>query len=317
MNIPVFDLHCDTAYALLGPGFDRLDSLAGNRLHIDLARASKLAGYTQCFACFTSPLDNLPSDLTPQDVFSMEYEGILQQLEKNKDKIRLARNAAQIRENHANGLMSAVLTLEGTAGFNYDPQMLDDLYGKGFRITTLGWNEQNILAGSHATGGGLTEQGRRYVHKAQSLGMIVDVSHISDEAFWDIMDMTAAPVIASHSNSRTVHSVSRNLTDEMFLAICNTGGVAGINLYTEFLGTLVTIDTVCDHIFHFLELDPSDKHIALGGDLDGCETLPEGFTGVESYPLIADRLIQRGLSEETIFDIFWNNALGVIERCCT
>src|SRR5699024_92825 len=133
-----------------------------------------------------------------------------------------------------------------------DPELLEDLHRLGFRITTLGWNEKNPLTGSHKTGGGLTDLGKAYVEEAQRLGMVVDVSHISDEGFWDIMEITKAPVIASHSNSRSVCNVSRNLTDDMFLAICKTGGVTGINLCPDFLGVNPNLDTVCDHIFHFL-----------------------------------------------------------------
>ena len=88
-----------------------------------------------------------------------------------------------------------------------------------------------------------------------------------------------------------------------------------MNQYTEFIGENATLDTACDHIFHFLDLDPSGKHIALGGDLDGCDTLPTGFAGVQDYPALACRLQERGLSDETIMDIFWNNALGVMDRC--
>jgi membrane dipeptidase len=128
------------------------------------------------------------------------------------------------------------------------------------------------------------------------------------------MAITEAPIIASHSNSRTVYDNSRNLTDEMFLAICKTGGVVGINLGAQFLGENATLDTVCDHILHFIELDPDCKHIGLGGDLDGVDILPAGFSGCESYAVLADRLIQRGLTETQVADIFWNNAFGVIER---
>ena len=190
------------------------------------------------------------------------------------------------------------------------------LYKQGFRITTLGWNEKNPLAGSHQTGGGLTENGKAYVKEAQRLGMLVDVSHISDEAFWDIIGVSTAPVIASHSNSRTVWNVTRNVTDEMFLAICKTGGVVGINLYADFLGDEPDLNTVCDHILHFLSLDPDGTHVALGGDLDGCNQLPKGFNGIEDYPKLADALIARGVDERTVYNIYWNNALGVMKRCC-
>jgi membrane dipeptidase len=129
------------------------------------------------------------------------------------------------------------------------------------------------------------------------------------------MDMTEKPVIASHSNSRSVWGESRNLTDDMFKAICQSCGVAGFNMCAEFIGENPDLDTACDHVLHFLELDPEGTHIALGGDLDGIRNMPAGFTGVQDYPLFADRLQQRGVDEKILMNIFWNNALGVMDRC--
>ena len=236
------------------------------------------------------------------------------QLEENSDLIAQAFTPEDIEINRRNGKMSAILTIEGPAGFGFDPAMLEMLHKVGFRITSLGWNESNVLAGSHKTGEGLTDLGREYVREAQRLGMLVDVSHLSDKGFWDLMEITNAPVVATHSNSRAVCDNSRNLTDDMFLAICRTGGVAGFNQCAPFVGQNPDLDTVCDHILHFLELDPSGKHIALGGDLDGCDELPRGFDGVQSYPAMAAKLLERGADRKTVEDIFWNNALGVMNR---
>lgn len=317
MNFPVFDLHCDTALALLGKDMRQNGALRKNDLHIDLERAGELPGYAQCFACFTTSMDDESfCGLSPVVVFERELASILREVEKNQDIIRLTYNADEAEENLEKGRMSAILTIEGPAGFGYDPALLEDLYNIGFRITTLGWNEMNPLVGSHITGGGLTELGREYVAEAQRLGMIIDVSHISDEGFWDIMKITKAPVIASHSNSRSVCNVSRNITDEMFRAICETGGVVGINQYAEFVGGKRDMDAVCDHIYHFLELDPTANHIALGGDLDGCDVLCSGFEGVQSYPSLAQRLLERGLDEKHVMNIFWKNAVGVMKNCC-
>ena len=316
MNFPVFDLHCDTALELLGKSMREAGSLRENSYHIDLKRAGILAGYAQFFACFTTPSMQKWYDVPVSEVFEREMVSVLREVEKNKDLISLAYTAADVRKNHENGKMSALLSIEGPAGFDFDAALLQDLYAVGFRMTTLGWNEKNILAGSHATGGALTDAGREYVKEAQRLGMIVDVSHISDEAFWDIVDFTEKPIIASHSNSRAVCNVSRNLTDDMFKAICRTGGVAGFNQYVEFVGADCNLDTACDHILHWLELDPEGDHIALGGDLDGCDVLPTGFEGVQSYPAFAQKLLDRGLNEEAVRKIFWDNALGVIEKCC-
>lgn len=316
MNFPVFDLHCDTALALLGSDVNSAGSLRKNDLHIDLERAKALPGYAQCFACFTTPHHEKWGNLSPVTVFERELATIQREIDKNKRLISIAYSPKEIRQNLEKGKASAILTIEGPAGFGFDAGLLQDLALIGFRMTTLSWNEQNVLTGSHLTGGGLTEQGREYVKEAQRVGMIVDVSHISDEAFWDIMDITKAPIIASHSNSRAVCDVSRNLTDDMFRAICQSGGVAGINQYAAFVGETPDLDTVCDHIFHWLELDPDGKHIALGGDLDGCDKLADGFDGIQSYPALAQRLLERGLTEQMVRNIYWNNAMGVMEQCC-
>ena len=315
MKFPVFDLHCDTALALLGESLRDCGSLKQNTLHIDLTRASALPGYAQCFACFTSPC--YPSgSMTPEQLFELQMITVLREIEANKKKLALAYDSNAIEKNREAGMMSAILTIEGPAGFGYDPALLEDLYKVGFRITTLGWNEDNVLTGAHTGNIGLTDLGREYVKEAQRLGMLIDVSHISDRGFWDIMDITSGKVIASHSNSRAVWNVSRNLTDDMFQAICKTDGVVGINLYSGFLGNDPTLDTVCQHILHFMEIDTTGKHIALGGDLDGCDRLPDGFTGIQDYQKLAECLLSHGLSEENVYDIFWNNAIGVMGRCC-
>lgn len=312
MNFPVFDLHCDTALALLGKEMDTIGSLRQNNLHIDLNRAGSLPCYAQCFACFTTSDIEYPNGTQPVQVFEREMIAVLKEMERNQDVIRLAYSAQEIERNRANGLMSGILTMEGAAGIGFNPELLEDIQKIGFRIASLGWNEQNPLIGSHVTGGGLTDLGKEFVKEAQRVGILIDVSHISDEGFWDIIDISEAPVIATHSNSRSVWNVSRNLTDEMFRTICKTGGVAGINLYGAFLGENPTLDTVCDHIFRFMEMDPEGKHISLGGDLDGCDQLPETFSGVQDYPKLSDKLLERGLDEKTIQNIFWNNAVGVI-----
>lgn len=314
MKFPVFDFHCDTALALLGDDVNQAGSLRKNNLHIDLERARQLPGYAQCFACFTTPFMEEWNQVSPIVIFERELATIQRELDANSDWMALAYTPAEIEENRDAGIMSAILTLEGTAGFGHDPALLEDLYAIGFRITSLGWNERNPLTGSHLTGGGLTDLGRAYVREAQRLGMLVDVSHISDEGFWDILGITEGPVLATHSNSRFVCSHSRNLTDEMFRAICETGGLAGYNFAADFTGENPTVDTVCDHIFHFMDIDPQGKHIALGGDLDGVSATPAGIDGIQSYPALADRLLARGLSEQTVMDIFWNNAIGVMQR---
>ena len=313
MKLPVFDLHCDTALALCERG--EKHALRKNTRHVDLTRAGALGGYAQCFAMFTTPDFDKWYGKSAAEMFDTMLANLEQELEMNSDLIAKAGSAAEIEANHAAGKMSAILTREGPAGINFDAGRLESLYAQGFRISTLGWNEKNILVGSNVTGGGLTDAGREYVRECQRLGILVDVSHISDEGFWDIMKITEAPIVASHSNLRSVCGHSRNLTEDMYRAVCETGGTAGINLFVPFVRAEgADLDAVCDHIFRMLELDPSGEHISLGGDLDGCDALPAGFDGVQSYNVLADRLFERGLDEKTIRNIYWNNTMGVMDR---
>lgn len=314
MKLPVFDLHCDTALALSQrAATDR--SLRSNHRHIDLIRAGELGGYAQCFAMFTFPGFDEWFQTPVTQVFDAMLSHLEHEIELNADLIAKAGSTAEIEANRAAGKMSAILTLEGPAGIGYDASRLEELYNRGFRISTLGWNERNVLVGSHKTGGGLTDRGREYVRECQRLGILVDVSHISDEGFWDIMEITQAPIVASHSNLRSVCSHSRNLTEDMYRAIVETGGTAGINLCAPFIKESgADFDAACDHIFRMLELDPTADHVSLGGDLDGCDELPAGFTGINSYNALADRLNERGLDEKTIRSIYWSNTMGVMDR---
>ncbi len=315
MKFPVFDLHCDTISELTGRDLSGSGNIRTNQLHIDLERGSKLGGYAQCFGFWSTTDMRLPQGLKVHDLFWRQVSYLQDYIDKNSDLFRQARTGDEVRKNLEEGLISAIFTLEGPAGIGFDPGKLEKLHNLGFRISNLGWNEKNCLTGSHETGGGLTKQGRAYVKECQRLGILVDVSHISDEGFWQIMDMTEKPVIASHSNSRSVCDDSRNLTDEMFKAICATGGVVGFNMCPPFVGEQPNLDTCCDHILHFLELDPDGTHVALGGDLDGISSTPDGFEGVQDYPKLAIRLLERGVDEKTVRNIFWNNALGVMDKC--
>ena len=117
MNFPVFDLHCDTAYELLGKSKREMGSLRNNKCHIDLERASALPGYAQCFACFTTPLEKLPEGISVSDLFEREMITVLREVESNKKLISQAFSANEIAQNYKNGIMSAILTIEVPAGF--------------------------------------------------------------------------------------------------------------------------------------------------------------------------------------------------------
>jgi membrane dipeptidase len=145
--------------------------------------------------------------------------------------------------------------------------------------------------------------------------MLVDVSHLSDPGFWDVAEELSGPFFASHSNARAVFSHPRNLTDEQFTAIIDHNGVVGLNLYANFLGERADLDTAIAHLEHWLELG-GERTVALGGDLDGCSSLPEGITGIQDLDRLWE-LLQRNYSEALVRALFFENLMRVVSEVCT
>lgn len=307
-EFPVFDLHCDTAVELSL----QKKQLASNDLHIDLERAGKLLTHHQFYAfCCVYDKGGLP---LPQPLaesrFYTAVSDFYSQLSANAVRARLCRNVEDLIDAAKGGRQGVFLSLEGPEVIDCDPERLEELKELGFLMTTLTWNHPNALAGPHGTEQGLTDRGRAFVRRAQELGIVVDVSHLSEKAFWDLIDITTAPIVASHSNSRAVCDHTRNLTDQQFKVICNLGGLVGLNLYAPFLRREGPADfsDFKRHLDHFLELGGC-HHLALGGDLDGCDRLPTGFQGVENYNDLGRWLLQQGLEELTVNNVFNNNAV--------
>ena len=307
-QFPVFDLHCDTATELSLQG----KALASNDLHIDLDRAGRLLTHHQFYA-FCCVYDKeflpLPGPLA-ESRFYTAVADFYSQLEQNTDRVKLCRNAEDLILAAKEKKQGVFLSLEGPEAIGCDLDNLDELKDLGFLMTTLTWNFPNALAGPHGSDQGLTDQGKAFVRRAQELGIVIDVSHLSEKAFWDLVDITAAPIVASHSNSRAVCPHSRNLTDEQFKVICNLGGLVGLNLYAPFLNETGHADfsDFKRHMDHFLELG-GKHHLAIGGDLDGCEKLPTGFTGIQNWNDLGRWLMQQGVEEETVNNVFNNNAV--------
>ena len=310
MKFPIFDGHCDTACGLL----HRHNELYANDQQVDLVRAQKLDGYAQFFALWTAaPYQQL----TQAEQLSQMYHNLMTQLERNSAYIRLCLTDREIESAWAQGKMAALLSIEGAEGINCDPGLLEQAWHMGVRMISLTWNHENALAGYHGTDVGLSEQGREFVRRAQRLGMLIDVSHLSDRGFWDLCDITEGPIVASHSNARAVCGHSRNLTDDMFRQIIRTGGTTGLNMFGLFLteGERCTMDDVLRHVDHFLSIEGGEKHVSLGGDLDGCSVLPEPMTGVDGYVALIEALLAHGLPEQTVADISYHNFMEVFHTC--
>ena len=228
----------------------------------------------------------------------------------NSDIVKLCLNSHDIVSAMADGKIAALLSVEGAEQIG-DIEMA---YALGVRVVHITWNFDNELCGSvMGSGAGLSEKGRDFVKKAQELGVLLDMSHISQQGFWEVLEISRKPVIAGHSNTRALCPVPRNLSDEQFIALKNQGGGAGINLYPEFLGLGRDIDAVFAHIEHFMALG-GEKSLFLGCDLDGIDEMPKGIHGVEDLGKIYEVLLRHNYPESLVRDIFINNIMNIMER---
>lgn len=313
MNIPLFDAHCDTAFQMALRGY----GLFENTGHTDLKRGLRYSPYAQFFALFAMDEAEMPErcwhlrGFRAEDLFELELKTLLTEFENRSDCIALCKTAGDARKALASGRAAAFLSIEGAELIGCSIDRLYEMKRLGLSSLTLSWNRPNALVADT----GLSALGRDFVRACNELSIIIDVSHLSDRAFWDVIELSDSPVIASHSNSRALCPHGRNLTDEQFRAICESGGVAGINLYSNFLGENPTVDTVVSHIEHFLSLG-GEKNIAIGSDFDGCDSLPEGIGGIEDIDKIYNELLRRAYPPELIRSIFFDNLMRVVGEVC-
>ena len=312
LDIELFDGHCDTVLMChqFGGGFGR------NTYHVDLERAGKYRRYAQFFALFGQPEDFPGKSF--REIFDAEYGLFRREMEANAGQIVHCRTAGEAEDVFATGKMAAFLSVEGAELLDCSLERLEEAHRLGVRAVNPTWNRANALSGTNAeeSDKGLTLQGKAFVRKAEALGMLVDVSHLSDPGFWDVADTLSGPFFASHSNSRSMFSHARNLTDEQFTAIIEHDGVAGLNLFSLFLGGKGDLETAAAHLEHWLELGGAG-HISLGGDLDGCSPLAAGVEGVQDYDKLYEILLRRNHSEDLIRDLFFNNLMRVVSKVCT
>ena len=300
-NIPYFDGHCDTIYECMGKG----RSLRENSGHVDLMRGQRYGRRAQFFALFDN-VRELPEGTAWTKLCQM-HDWFCAQAAENADVMALCRTGAEVDAAAAQHKTAALLSIEGADLLDCDMAHLETAASWGVRLLNPVWNNANALCGSCAQEPerGLSARGVEFVARMEELGIHTDVSHISDVGFWDVLRRAKRPVVASHSNARAICPHRRNLTDDMFRAIRDTGGVVGINLYADFVGGN-SMEQLIAHIERFLSLD-GEKTVALGGDLDGCEALAAGFSDVQDVAKLYQALEERGYPQTLLEDIFWNN----------
>ena len=279
------DLHCDTLYEL----YKKNLSYQNDRLHLRSDFENAFEAHTQVFAIWTQ------NELSPDDAWN-QFHAIL-------NHAKNAQIPAEIR---------GILAVEGGNLLGNDLSRLDTLYALGVRILTLVWGGNGCLGGAHDTNEGLSDFGKAALARCLSLGIHPDVSHASDKMFWQIAKACndrRLPILATHSNARAVCNHSRNLTNEMFLEIVKSGGVAGISMAALHLKEdgEATITDVLRHIEHYFSLG-GENHVCLGCDFDGISRAPAGIASMYDLPRLADRLAASGYSDCQIHKIFYQNA---------
>ena len=321
----VVDTHCDTLKCLM-PAFtlprnsqwdDRSDVGMGVRSelgHIDIPRLKEGGVDCQVFAISSVRDRTRPYALrTAMEMIDIFYR----ECGKHKDAIVPVTTHGDIMKAVNEGKVAAMLSIEGADVIEGKIGMLRVFHRLGVRMVGLVHSLRNELADGVAddrTKGGLSELGVQAVEELDRLGTLIDVSHLSDAGFWDLMDVARGPVMASHSNSRAVCHHPRNMTDEMIEAMADRGGVMGMNFAPSFVHpTQATVQGVVDHIDHIVDLVGPD-HVGLGSDFDGIPYTPVGLEDVTRMPNITAELVDRGYAEEDVRKILGENHLRLIKE---
>lgn len=312
------DLHCDTISKIYRSPED--GTLYENSFHVDLKRLEAANCGLQAFACFV-PLDEFTGEDREEAAYG--YAAALmdtfdREIEANKARIGHIRSIRDYRVNAVCGKMSALLTVEEGGILNGKSGRLNTLYDRGVRLITLTWNEENCIgfpnsADPSAMAKGLKPFGFETVEQMAGLGMMIDVSHLSDGGFYDVAKTVRKPFVASHSCARALCPHPRNLTDDMLKAIGNAGGVAGVNFFHMFLNQkgVSDIESIAAHTKYMID-KAGEESVAIGSDFDGIDGAME-ISGAEKMPLLFEALKKAGLSQDTVEKIAWKNAMRVLK----
>ncbi|MCV0394731.1 MAG: dipeptidase [Rhizobiaceae bacterium] len=348
--VAVFDGHNDVLLRLhlKGSQEPEADFVEGDgKGHIDLPRARAGGLAAGLFAVFV-PTPRRASDADPDQMMrrtrydvpmprqvdrdhalaaTLAMAAILFRIERRSGgQVRVCRTGAEIRQARAAGALAAVLHIEGAEAIDPDLHTLDVLYAAGLRSLGPVWSRPNIFGhgvpfrfpSTPDTGPGLTDAGKELVRRCNRLGIMLDLSHITEKGFWDVAALSDPPLVASHSNAHAICGHARNLTDRQLDAIRESGGLVGLNYATAFLrpdgrmNARTPLDLMVRHIDHMVERLGIDG-VGLGSDFDGA-TIPEEIGDVAGLPRLVEALRAHGYGEEDIGKICFSNWLSVLER---
>lgn len=298
----LFDLHCDTLYRA---NFEN-GSLLDNDFHISFNRTDGIESYIQCMAVW------IPDEFRNKNAMQL-FENCRQKLKDQLQDtdIKIIHSKEDIQTIEAVKGKGVILTVEGGAVLGGNLDNVDYLAKCGVKMMTLTWNGACELGDGIGVENakGLTEFGKAAVAKMEQNGIIVDISHASVPLFYDVVELAKKPICASHSNSKSICPHRRNLTDEQFSIIKESGGIVGLNLSRGFLcedEREARSTDILKHAEHFLSLG-GEKTLSIGTDFDGTD-IPVDMTGIESMNMLYELFLKHNYSESLVEDIFFNNA---------
>lgn len=318
------DMHCDTLSIALAQHKETMTALAGTM--VDIEGLLKVGAGAQFFAMFV-PQRDVPEwyglEEMPEHEVLLErmHHIFMETLKENADKMAFAQSYENMQENLRNKKLSAFLTMENAYAVRGKLENLKKFHDMGVSLMTLTWNDANCFGQNHSKEPvlmqkGLTDFGKEAIPYMNDLGIVIDVSHLSDGGFYDVAEYSKKPFVASHSNCRELSPSTRNLTDDMIRLLAQKGGVAGVNFEPSFLNRDVTdkdsrISRICDHIEHFMNIGGMEC-VGIGTDFDGISGSFE-ISDCTRMNLLFDELHRRNISDDMIDKIAYQNVARVIK----
>jgi len=315
-TVPVIDGHTDYLLSLIETKRSFLEESTTG--HVDLPRARRGGIGAMLSAVFILDED-LPQHALIQTLRAVDL--LHRVVAESNGQIELIRSYQQLVDCLERGVFGAILHYEGAEAIDPEFAVLRLSYELGLRSLGLTWSRPNIFAegvGQANRGNGLTGLGRELVRQCNAMGILIDVSHLNEPGFWDVVEVSEKPFVASHSNARALCDHDRNLTDEQIRALAEKGGLMGINYHVGFLvagaetGAEVPLSVLVDHIDHIVRLVGVD-HVALGSDFDGA-TMPDELKDAAHTPNLIAELSRRGYSDDAIEKICSGNWLRVLRE---
>jgi membrane dipeptidase len=315
-RIPIIDGHTDYLLSLTHTGRSFLEESTEG--HVDLPRARKGNIGAMISAVF------LPSSLLPTHALieTLRAVDLLKRTVAASDgQMELIRGYDQLVNCLDRGVFGASMHFEGAEAIDPEFVVLRLAYELGLRSLGLVWSRPTIFAegvGPENHGQGLTGLGRELIKQCNTMGVLIDVSHLNEPGFWDVIAESSKPIVASHSNARAICDHERNLTDRQIKELAKNGGLMGINYAVGFLvegaksGSDVPLSVLVDHIDHIVNLVGID-HVALGSDYDGAG-VPDALKDAAHDWAIVEELSRRGYDEDSIAKICRDNWLRVLKE---